>query len=598
MRLQSNPGGGAQLEFVRPLFGRRLVASPLLAAAMICGCGNRDDGSAPEAQATNIVTVNDGGANDGAVNSSVDGKQSQIPSAESGSALDGLKPPVAAHREDIIQSDAGGVAAAYQLQPAHRLKDDRTSPDPARLTASGIRMQSSKHLVLLSDVDDLSGSYLTEAADALFATLQRSVGPVANAADGSEFQVTGCLIEAGERFEQAGVMPDPDFTIRHGRHLGYRFWMFNPSTDYYRRHLLLHEFVHCYMMCEHGMQNIPPLWFTEGMAEYWATHTMEHSAASGEPASQGSSEAVFGRNENSVQFQFGVLPASTDAFPGWGRISEIRRSFQLEPICAEDFGSVRGTFAKGSTADFGTEQRRSDHWIAGQPALDSILNPPTSKFADDSQYAYAWALCWFLHNHPDYRQPFTEVQKMRRGDLFRAAFDQNLSALLPAMGIDWLLTVDSLTEGFDPARCFSRRVGHPPLPFPAESSAAENATPLPKSLSIAAESDWQSTGLLLTKGQQLQISASGRFQIGKDSEAWIAEPNGVTLQFYRGRPLGELVAILVDPQARFASRRIAIGSLGTFEVPFDGELWLQLNDSAAQRYDNQGSANVVISVIP
>ena len=581
-----------------PVFRRRLAARVLIAVTLMSGCGTSDDGPAHHSDATELVKFTHDGLKNGGANSLAPRAQVQGSVVESNADLVTGDAPDAVKRPDTSESVTKNVADAAQSDVFYRLKDDRISPDAGRLAASGIDMQSSKHLILLSDVDHLSGSYLTEAADALFATLQRSVGPLADAADGSEFQVTGCLIEAAERFEQAGVMPDPNFTIRHGRHLGYRFWMFNPSTDYYRRHLLLHEFVHCYMMCEHGMQNIPPLWFTEGMAEYWATHVIEETDSVEETESQHNLQAGSVGSRKSVQFRFGVLPGSTAAFPGWGRISEIQRSFQQQPICSNDFGSVDAAVSGGLTAGFVRGQQPGDQWIAGQPALNLILNPPTSRFADDSQYAYAWALCWFLHNHPDYQQAFARVRTIRRGDLFRAAFDQYLSGLLPAMGVDWLLTVDSLTEGFDADKCFPRRSGHNALPFLPESSALEKETPLAKSVNIAAESDWQSTGLLLTEGQQLEISASGRFQIGKDSEAWISEPDGVTLQYYRGRPLGELIAILIDPQARFASRRIAIGSRATFRMPFDGELWLQLNDSAAQRYDNQGSVRVLISVVP
>ncbi len=58
------------------------------------------------------------------------------------------------------------------------------------------------------------------------------------------------------------------------------------------------------------MNDIPPLWYTEGIAEYFSTHQVV---------------------EVDLPAQFGVMPSDVKLFPGWGRISEIRRSFVGRP---------------------------------------------------------------------------------------------------------------------------------------------------------------------------------------------------------------------------------------------------------------------------
>ncbi|MGV2333399.1 MAG UNVERIFIED_CONTAM: hypothetical protein LVR18_04465 [Planctomycetaceae bacterium] len=146
------------------------------------------------------------------------------------------------------------VAAQSQLPTGFRLPDDRPPLDTAALNAAGLTLLKSRHLLLVTDApaEDVYG--LPDLADEFFAALCKTLPPLKPAADGSEFQVTGFLMEAPERFQQAGLLPDEKFVIRHGRHLGYRFWMRNQPSAYYRRHLLLHEFVHCWMMCEAGMR--------------------------------------------------------------------------------------------------------------------------------------------------------------------------------------------------------------------------------------------------------------------------------------------------------------------------------------------------------
>ncbi|MFN9969503.1 MAG: hypothetical protein ACK58T_06345, partial [Phycisphaerae bacterium] len=164
------------------------------------------------------------------------------------------------------------------------------------------------------------------------------------------------------------------------------------------------------------------------------------------------------------------------------------------------------------------------------------------------------------------------------------------------LAIDWLLTQDSLIEGFDIERSFPDR--------PVENLRRGNAAPSKtidtevgegRSLMVHADRGWQFSGLRLKSDQKISLTSSGQFQIGKTSRPWISEPQGITLRYHRGRPLGELVGILVAEDGSSASRRIPIGSGTEVYIPFDAELWLQLNESAAERENNQGAVTVELS---
>lgn len=426
---------------------------------------------------------------------------------------------------------------------AFRLPDDRPPVNETALQAHGIRVLRSRHLVLLTDVATDDVELIPPLADALFAVLEHETGSLAPAPDGGTFQVTGCLIDAEKRFAAAGLMPPEAFTIRHGRHLGYRFWMYNPTTDYYRRHLALHEFVHCFMMCEHGMRNIPPLWYTEGIAEYFATH-----AAPGGRARDASQPAAV---------QFGILPASTGALPGWGRVSEIRRQFESGPA--------------------------SEFHDCGLPSLQQIFRGRDSGFRDE-QYAFAWAVCWLVRNHPELREDFGSLLTARSGGEFRQRFRDLPQSVLDRAGAVWLPFADALIEGFDTQRA-----------FPGAATVLESASPDSVQIALAADRGWQHVPLSLQTGDICRIRCGGRYQMHDQPQPWMSEPQGITIDYVRGRPLGEVVALLVTADQQTAGQRIPIGVAAELAVPHDAELWLQINDSAASRADNAGSATVTVA---
>jgi hypothetical protein len=188
-----------------------------------------------------------------------------------------------------------------------RLPDDRPVLDRSRLESCGLRVLESKHLILVTDAPLAEVQDLPPLADALFVELQRQLGSLKPDLNGRDFQLTGYVIGAKERFEEAGVLPPESVVIRHGRHIGYQFWMNNQTCPYYRRHLLLHEFIHCFMMCEHGMADIPPLWYTKE-----SRNTLRRMS--------------FRKDIKSTRF--GILPTTLDGFEGWGRITEIRTNMK------------------------------------------------------------------------------------------------------------------------------------------------------------------------------------------------------------------------------------------------------------------------------
>jgi hypothetical protein len=109
---------------------------------------------------------------------------------------------------------------------------------------------------------------------------------------------------------------------------------------------------------------------------------------------------------------------------------------------------------------------------------------------------------------------------------------------------------------------------------------------------------WQSSGMRLRAGTIYQIRASGRFQIAKEGQPWTSEPNGVTLRYHRGRPLGILLGNVRGdqpvPGLASLAAPVAIGSIGRIRPVADGTLYLRIHDHPAELLDNYGEVTVEV----
>ena len=107
----------------------------------------------------------------------------------------------------------------------------------------------------------------------------------------------------------------------------------------------------------------------------------------------------------------------------------------------------------------------------------------------------------------------------------------------------------------------------------------------------------------LEAGRKYRIRAVGRYQIaatetppsgvGGAKQPWPCEPGGVTLRYYRGRPLGMLLgAVEPDPTSANPPAALAPFAVGLdviVEPSTSGTLYLRVNDSNGELDDNAGS---------
>ncbi len=88
--------------------------------------------------------------------------------------------------------------------------------------------------------------------------------------DVGDWKVHACVIVDKHKFEQQGLIPNGVPNFPFGYTLGNQLWVLAQKSEYYTRHLLLHEGAHS--LAFHQFQGAGPTWFMEGTAEMLATH--------------------------------------------------------------------------------------------------------------------------------------------------------------------------------------------------------------------------------------------------------------------------------------------------------------------------------------
>ena len=387
-----------------------------------------------------------------------------------------------------------------------------------------------KHLVLYTDlpsspaIDELPLVFdlAVPQWSAYFSVADPQSGP---------WKVAGYLIQDKERFRRAGLIPADLPEFLHGFHRGAEMWLYEQPSEYYRRHLLLHEGTHAFMMWSLG--GAGPPWYMEGTAELFATHRWQDG-----------------------QLKLRTFPPTKIDVPEWGRIKIVK----------DDVRANRGR------------------------TLMDIMHYDSRAHRRVEPYGWCWAAAAFLDNHPAYQQRFRELQKHARDadPIFSERFVGWFRDDGQQLWREWQWFVANIDYGFDVAREAIQR--KPVSPLSMDGTTVQ----------VAADRGWQSTGVRMETTHQYHIAASGRYQLGTQPKIWWSEPNGVTIRYHRGQPLGTVLGAIVDesnPQATDNGflAAIPIGTGMELTPALSGTLYLRINDAPNELSDNQGAAVVQIS---
>jgi hypothetical protein len=433
------------------------------------------------------------------------------------------------------------AAACVLHQGALGQSDVRPTPlhpiDDARTEAAGIRKLAGRNLALYTDLAaDPEVDRLPAVFDAAVPQWAAYFG--VNEAKARDWQARAFLIKDRQRFDALGLMPRPGpDQFPNGISINSEMWLYEQPTVYYRRHLLLHEGTHAFMVAFLG--SCGPGWFMEGTAELLATHRLDAAG----------------------RLTLGVMPQDRDEVPMLGRIKLIR-----------------------------------DAVAAGHPLdLPAVMRIDNWRQLENESYAWSWAAARFLDSHPRYRERFRGLQRHVADRRFNEITVREFGPDWPRIQNEWRAFVATLDHGFDfermaidfqPVRPLAPGRPHT---VTIRTDRGWQSTGLHldpgRKYAIAAAGRFQINEETLLGGRR---------------QPWICEPGGVTIEYYSGQPLGLLLGAVEDQIADNERRAghfgdpFAVG-LSKLLVPEEGgTLYLRLNDSPGRLDDNRGMVTVTI----
>jgi hypothetical protein len=403
----------------------------------------------------------------------------------------------------------------------------RLKVDDARAAQLGIRKLTGKHLTLYTD---LPSNADIDAYPAVFdqAFPQWCAFFGVSEQKHASWHMLGFLMRQKRLFREAGMLPADLREFANGYSRNYELWLYDQPSDYYRRHLFVHEGTHGFMNTVLGACGPP--WYMEALAELFGTHRWQDG-----------------------KLTTCYMPRSRDEVPMWGRVRLIQDAVAARR--ARQFREV-------------VEFDRRAH-------------------SNVDAYAWSWAAGILLERHPRYHDRFRKSTRYVAQLDFSDQFERLFAPDWQMLSEEWQLMVVNMEYGYDVARnAVDFRPGAPLPPGGAK-------------VVVAADRGWQNSGLRLEAGKGYQLLASGRYTLAQAPKPWPCEPNGVTIRYYKGQPLGLLLAAVRpdDPPPGSSSallRPWVIGLGASLSPPESGTLYLKINDSPAELDDNAGQLSVEV----
>jgi hypothetical protein len=254
--------------------------------------------------------------------------------------------------------------------------------------------------------------------------------------------------------------------------------------------------------------------------------------------------------------EMGIVPLNREDVPFWGRIKLVRDQ------CADGLA----------------------------PSMEEILRYSNTAHQRVDAYAWSWALTIFLMNHPDTSKVFEALLKQpamssREVDRWLRG---RLTGKLPRVRSAWRSFVSELDYGYSVAPGMLQLTDKP-----AELMQETD-------LEVLANRNWQASGVAVQAGQKLRITAVGEFLVANQPKPWKCTPAGVTLDYYRGQPLGKLMMVLLQPEEDELATElvdvIPVGQELVYETESSGEIFFRINESAGNLQDNSGKLQVKLSL--
>ncbi|MCH1496784.1 MAG: hypothetical protein L7U72_16310 [Rubripirellula sp.] len=354
--------------------------------------------------------------------------------------------------------------------------------------------------------------------------------------DPAAFKVQACVMRDESLFRQQGLIPNEIPSFPFGYASGQRIWIKAQPSEYYTRHLVLHEGTHAYMFA--AFDGAGTTWFQEGTAELLGLHS-------------GTGQSV----------KVNAIPADRESVPYWGRFKRM-------------------------------DQLRAEGQI---PTIETVMGYQPNLIGDVGSYAWSWAFVDLLQGYPAYRKSLLEFATAGsdQGPDFDRLVRQKLQDQWPIVSARWRLLSHDLDYGFD----WSREQ--------VELSMTDGLwRGQPMQTNVKADQGWQTIGARVPGGIKIRLQASGQITLAETTRPWISEPSGITLEYHRDRPLGQLLVCVlpnaIPDKSEFLEPLEIHAVKDELELEIKQYSWLlfRVNEASGNLSDNRGSFDVSLSVKP
>jgi hypothetical protein len=416
--------------------------------------------------------------------------------------------------------------------PANPGSVDATPIDDAAVRAAGIRKLESKRLTLYTDLaSSPEVDELPQAFNQAFGLWCKYLG--IDAARNADWHMRASLMDDEKKFRACGLLPADVPKFFNGFTRDHEFWLYNQTSPYYRRHLLLHEGVHGIMFTLIG--GYAPPWYAEGMAELLATHRWENG-----------------------HLELPYFPRSPSEVPKLGRIEIVQ-------------------------ADFAKRQaKRLTDVMAYDRQAHLTVNP----------YGWSWAAAAFMDGHPRYHDRFHQLltllnQPIDFNERLRAIYGDDFDQLCE----EFQVFVADIDYGYDFARTAIDFTPGKPFESQANKDVAQIMVAADRGwqnsgIELAAGKTYRlkaSGQFQVADGPPAWISEAGgvsiRYVHGK--------PLGMLLATVRPTKPTSRVSAFLKP--------IVVGTSAEITPAETGTLYFKINDSAGELADNGGQLSVNVS---
>ncbi len=268
------------------------------------------------------------------------------------------------------------------------------SIDSKKFAEAGLRILRSEHCTLVTDLPSSAEvDRLPTYIDQAIMPWSKRFNVKSNKA--KDWRLRVYLMQDRSRFDSLNLMPVGNDQFTDGYAYGYEAWLYEQPTNYYRRHLLLHEGTHSFMMTHLG--SCGPSWYMEAMAELCGTHRFD---------------------DTDKTIQIASFPSDKKEVPHWGRVRLVRNQV-------------------------------SQNGLASIPSLMRIDN---RRALQVESYAWLWALAKFLDSHPRYQERWRSmISEVNHFD-FDGIFEKEFADDRLQLEKEWRWYQKNLEYGHDISR--------------------------------------------------------------------------------------------------------------------------------------------------